>query len=889
MGASSSGNGHGTTGLCLLIGLAMLSGCEGDTGASGSTGGAEPTSPKADACHAEGVWDPATGTYATLPLADGTLCEDGNACTLGDSCQSGECVAGAPKTCSASDECHLAGVCDPTTGACSNPPDPVALGSLAARCGPLPLLLDSGYGTLGLLPHIKKPGTWNPYLIDGNQDAASRTALYDRAHALGVRPYWLVYGNVFEGLSGVERARGKTPDPSDPKGRGLADECASALDYGGSTAACVAHYDSCGGIVGDSTPQGIASTVADWIADRSIGFHQDSNTHPMDAPTGLLPDDVPVRRIDALQVDFEGACYGQLLSTTPDAMAQAQAIDFYRNVFNATELALSQGSIGAGTGSFTELGLYGVPAAPVTGGHCSPYSDNPNMGGPPYPYGDLGYWTDECRYLVAQDPAEKCGGNTPARCDAERLTVTSLGTGYSTLARLIPWMYFTNQQPWEHPAFSWLPPNDDGDPSTFEGDDVVSWADGPTYAPALLQRFFTGTYSSTSMPSLNRLVGDLPGTVLFPALYQSAGRIEQAWGDPSDNAWWKNIVGRGAAAFEHRTSGHADPHIAKVFEHLLLENLENAQLSNRLLLEVAWGWKLFTGRRLAPIITITPGGAVRAQMERDPANPTGQTVCTAHTEIARVDTNLPNRCGPVPPDCSMPNFKVATGLPAHPGRTLVYHRWNAATQAYEPDMSDPNRYTYVAAGVEVSAHQSLDEFEYTQLRPMLQAVPRGEIDAVVSWPDTTALAGLCAGQGRRLRYGGGFHYLKAYGGYEDTGVPEPTWLRFFAPGPLTAWCHTGHEPACRQVYDWTKACGATDECEPHWPTLASDIAVEEVCAEAVATYMLERWARVREVFEEAQVNPPPPTRAFEPTAFCGYLETWFEAELSVSPARAMCQ
>jgi hypothetical protein len=53
--------------------------------------------------------------------ANGTACNDGNACTQVDVCQDGTCVGSNPVVCSPSDQCHVAGICDPTTGACSNP------------------------------------------------------------------------------------------------------------------------------------------------------------------------------------------------------------------------------------------------------------------------------------------------------------------------------------------------------------------------------------------------------------------------------------------------------------------------------------------------------------------------------------------------------------------------------------------------------------------------------------------------------------------------------------------------------------------------------------------------------------------------------------------------
>jgi hypothetical protein len=54
---------------------------------------------------------------------DNSPCSDGNLCTTGDTCHAGTC-AGTVATCAASDQCHLPGVCDATTGACSNPPEP---------------------------------------------------------------------------------------------------------------------------------------------------------------------------------------------------------------------------------------------------------------------------------------------------------------------------------------------------------------------------------------------------------------------------------------------------------------------------------------------------------------------------------------------------------------------------------------------------------------------------------------------------------------------------------------------------------------------------------------------------------------------------------------------
>jgi len=74
-----------------------------------------------DACHVAGVCNPTTGLCSNPTAPNGTACSDGNACDLNDSCQTGVCTAAGHVTCTASDQCHTAGACNPSTGACSNP------------------------------------------------------------------------------------------------------------------------------------------------------------------------------------------------------------------------------------------------------------------------------------------------------------------------------------------------------------------------------------------------------------------------------------------------------------------------------------------------------------------------------------------------------------------------------------------------------------------------------------------------------------------------------------------------------------------------------------------------------------------------------------------------
>jgi len=77
-----------------------------------------------DQCHSVGTCDPATGTCSNPAKVDGTSCNDGNACTQTDACVAGACAGGNPVQCTASDQCHSVGTCDPATGTCSNPAKP---------------------------------------------------------------------------------------------------------------------------------------------------------------------------------------------------------------------------------------------------------------------------------------------------------------------------------------------------------------------------------------------------------------------------------------------------------------------------------------------------------------------------------------------------------------------------------------------------------------------------------------------------------------------------------------------------------------------------------------------------------------------------------------------
>ena len=74
-----------------------------------------------DPCHQIGTCNPATGICTNPARPDGTPCDDSDACSQTDSCQAGSCTGANPLLCSAMDQCHLAGTCNPLTGVCSDP------------------------------------------------------------------------------------------------------------------------------------------------------------------------------------------------------------------------------------------------------------------------------------------------------------------------------------------------------------------------------------------------------------------------------------------------------------------------------------------------------------------------------------------------------------------------------------------------------------------------------------------------------------------------------------------------------------------------------------------------------------------------------------------------
>ena len=119
-----------SSGSCTHAPAASGTGCDdhdacttADTCQNGVCIGSTVVCPAPDACHVAGACDPATGACSSPAKPEGSACGS-SACSPNDHCQGGVCVPGPTTTCSASDACHLAGTCNPATGACSNPPAP---------------------------------------------------------------------------------------------------------------------------------------------------------------------------------------------------------------------------------------------------------------------------------------------------------------------------------------------------------------------------------------------------------------------------------------------------------------------------------------------------------------------------------------------------------------------------------------------------------------------------------------------------------------------------------------------------------------------------------------------------------------------------------------------
>ncbi len=104
----------------------------GDTCSAGAcVPGALPPKPSLSGtvCTKDYTFNTSTCQWDPVPALSTAACSDSNACTSGDHCNgtgtgSSACVAGSPKICTALDQCHNAGICNASTGTCTDPIKP---------------------------------------------------------------------------------------------------------------------------------------------------------------------------------------------------------------------------------------------------------------------------------------------------------------------------------------------------------------------------------------------------------------------------------------------------------------------------------------------------------------------------------------------------------------------------------------------------------------------------------------------------------------------------------------------------------------------------------------------------------------------------------------------
>jgi hypothetical protein len=89
-----------------------------------------------DQCHDVGTCDPATGLCSNPAKPNGTACDDGDQCTVNDTCQGGFCTPGAPRNCDDGNPCTV-DTCDPATGCVhANAPNNTPCGANQICCEP---------------------------------------------------------------------------------------------------------------------------------------------------------------------------------------------------------------------------------------------------------------------------------------------------------------------------------------------------------------------------------------------------------------------------------------------------------------------------------------------------------------------------------------------------------------------------------------------------------------------------------------------------------------------------------------------------------------------------------------------------------------------------------
>jgi hypothetical protein len=152
----------------------------GDTCQSGVCTGAAVACTASDQCHVAGTCDPATGICSDPAAPDGVDCNDRDLCTQTDTCQAGVCVGANSVVCTPIDACHVAGACNSSTGLCSHPPREPLVCTAVDQCNQ-PGTCDPGSGACTTPPRPDGTGC-----TDG--DACTQTDSCQAAACVGGSP-----------------------------------------------------------------------------------------------------------------------------------------------------------------------------------------------------------------------------------------------------------------------------------------------------------------------------------------------------------------------------------------------------------------------------------------------------------------------------------------------------------------------------------------------------------------------------------------------------------------------------------------------------------------------------------------------------------------------------
>jgi cysteine-rich repeat protein len=242
----------------------------GDVCSGGTCAGTPVACPAQDQCHVAGTCDPASGLCSNPPKPDGSACTDGNACTQTDTCQGGVCTGTNPVTCTAADQCHVAGTCNPLSGLCSNPAKPDGSGCTDGDACTQTDTCQSGTCT-GTNPVVctaqdqcHVAGTCNPASgacsnptkPDGSAcadgDACTQTDACQGGTCTGTNPVVCTAQDQCHLAGTCNPATGACSSPAKPDGAACddgsactqADACASGVCTGGSPVVCTA-ADQC--------------------------------------------------------------------------------------------------------------------------------------------------------------------------------------------------------------------------------------------------------------------------------------------------------------------------------------------------------------------------------------------------------------------------------------------------------------------------------------------------------------------------------------------------------------------------------------------------------------------------------------------------------------------